>query len=103
VQREDHILGTFTNRVLGRVWKQKETRENCILRLFTICTANIGDERAGAENISGKDKNPYKISVETPKRKISLQVCSQMEGQMNQRQTDCERLKRIHFAQNVSW
>lgn len=34
------------------------------------------DESAGAENISGKDKYPHKISVEIPKRKITLQVCS---------------------------
>jgi hypothetical protein len=76
VLREDHILGTFTNRVLGRAWKQKETRENCILRLFIVYTANMEDESDGVENISGKDKNPYKISVETPKRKIPFQVCS---------------------------
>jgi len=76
VLREDHILGTFTNSVLGKVWKQKETRENCILRLFILCTETMGDESAGAENISGKDKYPYKISVETPKRKVKLQVCS---------------------------
>lgn len=67
-----------------------------------MCTANMEDESAGAENINGKDKNPYKISVETPKRKIPLQVCSQVEGQMNERQTECESLKRIHFAQNVA-
>jgi hypothetical protein len=73
---EDHILGTFTNRVLGRVWKQKETRENCILRFFILCAANMEDESAGAENICGKDKNLYKISVENPNRKIPLQVCS---------------------------
>jgi hypothetical protein len=42
-------------------------------------------ESAGAEIISRKDKNPYKISVETLKRKITLQVCSSMEGQMNVR------------------
>jgi hypothetical protein len=47
--------------VLGRVWKQKQTRENCILRRFITCTANMEDESAGAENISGKDKIPYKI------------------------------------------
>jgi hypothetical protein len=68
--------GMETNRVLGRVWKQKETRENCTLRLFIMYTANMEDESAGAENISGKDKNPCKISVETPKRKIPFQVCS---------------------------
>jgi hypothetical protein len=45
VLREDHILGTFTNRVLGRVWKQKETRENCVLRLFRMRTANMEDKR----------------------------------------------------------
>jgi hypothetical protein len=76
VLREDHILGTFTDRVLGRVWKQKETKENCILRLFIMCTANMEDGSAGAESISGKDKKPYKMSVETPKRKIPFQVCS---------------------------
>jgi len=26
-----------------------------------------------------------------------------MEGKMNQRHTECERLKRNHFAQNVAW
>lgn len=61
--REDHILGTTTNRALGRLWKQKETRENCILRLFITCTETMEDESAGAENICGKDKNPYRISV----------------------------------------
>jgi len=76
VLREYHILGTFTNSALGRVRKQKETRENCILRLFIICTETMEDESAGAENISGKDKYPHKISVEIPKRKITLQVCS---------------------------
>lgn len=83
--REDHILGTFTKRVLRRVWKQKATRENCILRLFIICTEIMEGASAGAQNISRKDKNPYKISVETPKRKITLQVCSSMEGQINVR------------------
>jgi hypothetical protein len=83
VLREDHILGTFTKSVLGRGGKQKETRENCILRLFIICTETMEDESAGAENISGKEKYPHKISVENPKRKIALQVCTYMEGQMN--------------------
>jgi hypothetical protein len=62
VLREDHILGTTTNRVLGRVWKQKETRENCILRLFIMCSEMMEGESAGTENVSGKDKNPYTIS-----------------------------------------
>jgi hypothetical protein len=46
--------------VLGRVWKQTETRENCTFRLFIMCTANKEDESAVAENISGKDKNRTK-------------------------------------------